>query len=195
MGGLEEVVEVRGFGLTHMPVPRARPTCWTLQCWTVSAVSLATPGSSLRCCSQQSDRSRPGWADMADRKMDWWRAACRLLSAGAERGQRDLDQWHRPPGPAREHHLLYLDQRLSLPAPPLPVSPGGICLAGSTWRERRSGQVNLRPPASGAGGPRGGWGGGVGGSHLSESLLFSTRGWCLLSAFTLQLFQRDARGV
>lgn len=62
-----------------------RLTCWTLQCWTVSAVSLTTPGSSLRCCSQQRDRSRPGWADMADKKMDWWRAACRLDSVGAER--------------------------------------------------------------------------------------------------------------
>lgn len=59
------------------------PTCWTLQCWTVSEWTPATPGSSLRCCSQQSDRSRPGCADMADRKTDWWRAACRLDSGTA----------------------------------------------------------------------------------------------------------------
>lgn len=79
-----------------MPVQTVRLTCWTLQCWTVSAVSLATPGSSLRCCSQQRDRSRPGWADMADRKMDWWRAACRLVSAGAE-GQKDQPEINNPP--------------------------------------------------------------------------------------------------
>lgn len=78
-----------------MPVQRVPPTCWTVQCWTVSAVSLATPGSSLRCCSQQSDRSRPGWADMADRKMDWWRAACRLVSAGAG-GQKDQPKMETP---------------------------------------------------------------------------------------------------
>lgn len=69
----------------RLPVRTVRLTCWTLQCWTVSAVSLTTPGSSFWCCSQQRDRSRPGWADMADRKMDWWRAACRPDSVGAER--------------------------------------------------------------------------------------------------------------
>lgn len=57
-------------------------TCWTLQCWTVSAWTPATPGNNLRCCSQHSDRSRLGCADMAERKTDWWRAACRLDSRG-----------------------------------------------------------------------------------------------------------------
>ena len=42
------------------------------------ACTPATPGSSLQCCSQHRGRSRPGWADIADRNTDWWRACCRL---------------------------------------------------------------------------------------------------------------------
>lgn len=38
---------------------------------TVVAVMPATPGRSLQCCSQQSDRERSGWADRADMKSDW----------------------------------------------------------------------------------------------------------------------------
>lgn len=38
---------------------------------TVVAVMPATPGRSLQCCSQHSDRERSGWADRADMKSDW----------------------------------------------------------------------------------------------------------------------------
>lgn len=142
-------------GPLGLPVHTVTLTCWTLQCWTVSAVSLTTPGSSLRCCSQQRDRSRPGWADMADRKMDWWRAACRLdsVGAGGQAGQgaqwslwKQTDCKHRLGGAMvnseqAEPRLLYLARWPSPEAPPLPVSHAGICWAATVWgrsqRKRR----------------------------------------------------------
>jgi len=57
---------------------------------TVVAVMPATPGRSLQCCSQQSDRERSGWADRADMKSDW----CTLSEeiAGNKNGRRDTRQ-------------------------------------------------------------------------------------------------------
>lgn len=38
---------------------------------TVEAEMPATPGRSLQCCSQHTERERSGWADRADMKRDW----------------------------------------------------------------------------------------------------------------------------
>lgn len=57
--------------------PRAAPlTSSTVHRATSLAWMLATPGRSLQCCSLPRGRSRKGWADTEDMKMDWCSACC-----------------------------------------------------------------------------------------------------------------------
>lgn len=50
---------------------------------TVEAEMPATPGRSLQCCSQHTERYRSGWADRDDMKKDWWMTSG--VSAGKQR--------------------------------------------------------------------------------------------------------------
>lgn len=50
---------------------------------TVEAEMPATPGRSLQCCSQHTERDRSGWADRDDMKKDWWMTS--VVSAGKQR--------------------------------------------------------------------------------------------------------------
>lgn len=55
---------------------------------TAEAEMPATPGRSLQCCSQHTERERSGCADRADRKRDWGMASA--VSAGRRRQRQRL---------------------------------------------------------------------------------------------------------